>query len=267
MGGPALTAELLALAHGSREPAAQRVVEELAELVARGSGIPVRVGYLDHGPPEAGAVVAGATPGSVVVPMTLSRGYHVRHDVTPLARSAGMLVGRPLGPHRALCAPLLDGLRWAGAPERTPIVLAAAGSTDPAAVADVEAQARLLRARTGVPVLVGYASARRPTVGEAVAELARRTGMPVAVASYLLVPGTLLGRLNTSGASWVGEPLGAHPAVAAVVRERYRRALAAGRAPRSPSPRRYWTAAPASRDRRSPFGSGSEPVPAYAGCS
>jgi sirohydrochlorin ferrochelatase len=61
-------------------------------------------------------------------------------------------------------------------------------------------------------------------VPEAVAELRQRTGRPVAVASYLLAPGHFQDQLVSSGADWVTEPLGGHPALAGLVIERYRTA-------------------------------------------
>ena len=76
-------------------------------------------------------------------------------------------------------------------------------------------------------MLAAFASVGRPTVGEAVAALAARTGGPVAVASYLLAPGVFHDRLRASGAAWVSAPLGDHPAVAGLVIERFR--AAAGR--------------------------------------
>jgi sirohydrochlorin ferrochelatase len=103
-------------------------------------------------------------------------------------------------------------------------VLAAAGSTDPRAAGDARHQAALLASHLQAPVLAAFASAARPTVGEAVADLAARTGGPVAVASYLLAPGVFAGRLRASGAAWVSAPLGDHPAVAGLVLERFRRA-------------------------------------------
>ena len=91
------------------------------------------------------------------------------------------------------------------------MVLAAAGSTDPRAIADARNQAALLASHLQVPVLAAFASAGQPTVDEAVTALAARTGGPVAVASYLLAPGVFADRLRASGAAWVSAPLGDHP--------------------------------------------------------
>ena len=102
------------------------------------------------------------------------------------------------------------------------MVLAAAGSADPRAIADTRSQAAMLASHLQVPVLAAFASAARPSLDEAVTALAARTGGPVAVASYLLAPGVFADRLRASGAAWVSAPLGDHPAVAALVVERFR---------------------------------------------
>jgi sirohydrochlorin ferrochelatase len=57
-----------------------------------------------------------------------------------------------------------------------------------------------------------------------VADLRERTRQPVAVASYLLAPGHFQDQLYASGADWVTEPLGGHPALAGLVIDRYRTA-------------------------------------------
>jgi sirohydrochlorin ferrochelatase len=86
---------------------------------------------------------------------------------------------------------------------------------------DTGRQASLLAAHLGVPVVPAYGSAASPGVPEAVAELRRRTGRPVAVASYLLAPGTFHDRLARAGAAWISAPLGAHPAVAGLAITRF----------------------------------------------
>jgi sirohydrochlorin ferrochelatase len=78
-----------------------------------------------------------------------------------------------------------------------------------------------------VPVLGAFATAAEPSVLAAVAELRKRTGGPVAIASYLLAPGYFQDRLAECGADWVTEPLGSHPALAGLVIDRYRTAARA----------------------------------------
>ena len=216
---------LLAVAHGSRNPAATDVIKTLARQVRRLAPVlDVHVAFIDHAEPSLPAELGAAGSNSVIVPLLLSTGYHLTADIADAASSAGARVAGPLGPDELLLTALTARLAETGVPAGTPVVLAAAGSSDPAATAGVQKQADLLAERLGVPVVGAFASAARPTVPEAVAELRERTGAPVAVASYLLAPGHFQDQLHDSGANWVTEPLGGHPALAGLVIERYRTA-------------------------------------------
>jgi sirohydrochlorin ferrochelatase len=176
--------------------------------------------------PAVPATLAGipADARAVLVPLLLSSGYHDRVDLP-----AAVAATRPdtaqagvLGPDPLLAVALADRLAEAGAHPADAVVLAAAGSADPDAVASVHLQADLLAAelagRTGrpVPVTVGFGSAAEPDVRTAVAA-ARERADRVAVAPYLLAPGFFAGRLAEAGADLVAEPLGAHPAIAELV--------------------------------------------------
>jgi sirohydrochlorin ferrochelatase len=216
---------LLAVAHGSRNPAATDVINKLARQVRRlAPVIDVHVAFIDHAEPSlpAGLGASGSNP--VIVPLLLSSGYHLTADITGAATTAGARLASPLGPDELLLIAITARLDEAGVPAGTPIVLAAAGSSDPAGAADVGKQADLLAERLRVPVVGAFATAARPTVAEAVATLREQTGQPVAVASYLLAPGHFQDLLHESGADWITEPLGGHPAVAGLVIDRYRTA-------------------------------------------
>ncbi len=219
---------LLAVAHGSRNPAATDVIKTLARQVRRLAPVlDVHLAFIGHAEPSLPAELGAAGSNSVIVPLLLSTGYHLTADITDAAASAGARVADPLGPDELLLTALTARLSQAGVPAGTPVVLAAAGSADPAAAADVRKQADLLAERLSVPVVGAFAAAARPTVPEAVAELRQRTSGPVAVASYLLAPGHFQDQLHDSGADWVTEPLGGHPALAGLVIERYRTAVKA----------------------------------------
>jgi sirohydrochlorin ferrochelatase len=221
---------LLAVAHGSRDPAATDVVRALAGNVRRLAPVlDVRVAFLGHAEPSLPAELDAAGANTVVVPLLLSSGYHLSSDISGAVSSAGARVAGPLGPDELLLTALTARLAEAGVPDGTPVVLAAAGSSDPAAAIEVRQQAELLAERLDAPVTAAFASATPPAVREAVAELRTRTGGPVAVASYLLAPGQFQDQLVASGADWVTEPLGGHPAVAGLVIERYRKAALAKR--------------------------------------
>ena len=215
---------LLAVAHGSRDPAAQQTVLSLAGRAGGlAPGIEVRTAFVQHaGPSLAEALAAAGGRPVTVVPLLLSAGYHLGTDIGGAAGRAGVPVAAPLGPDPGLIPALAERLAAARVPPGTPVVLAAAGSADPRAFASTRSQAALLASHLQAPVRAAFASAARPTVGEAVADLAARTGGPVAVASYLLAPGVFAGRLRASGAAWVSAPLGDHPAVAGLVLERFR---------------------------------------------
>ncbi len=210
---------LVAVAHGSSNPDAATTMTALAGQVKRlAPVIDIRVAYVQHASPSLSQALDDAGENAVVVPLLLSTGYHLTTDIVGVAsRVAG-----PLGPDQLLVTALVSRLADAGVPAGTPIVLAAAGSSDPLAAGQVEAQAKLLAGELDVEVLPAYAASGQPTVPDAVADLRQRTGAPVAVASYLLAPGHFQDSLANSGADWVTEPLGAHPAVAALIIDRYR---------------------------------------------
>lgn len=228
---------LLAVAHGSRDPAAQDVIAGLASEVRRLAPVlDVRTAFVQHAEPSLAGALAGAGPHTVIVPLLLSPGYHLNADIAAAARQAGAAVADPLGPDHLLVTALAGRLAEAGVPDGTPVVLAAAGSSDPAAADAVRRQAGLLTERLAAPVTPAFGSSTRLRVAEAVAALRAQSGRQVAVAAYLLAPGHFHDRLLTArlaGAAWVSAPLGAHPALAGLVIDRYRAAsrrpaLAAG---------------------------------------
>ena len=219
---------LVAVAHGSSDPAAAATVAALARNVTRlAPVIDIRVAYVQHAAPSLVQALADAGQDAIVVPLLLSAGYHLTTDITAAAHPPSMPPHRmagPLGPDQLLVTALMSRLAEAGVPGDVGIVLAAAGSSDPTAAAQVTAQAELLAAERGAPVAPAFAASGQPTVEQAVADMRDTTGGPVAVASYLLAPGLFRDRLATSGADWVTAPLGDHPAVAALVIDRYRMA-------------------------------------------
>src|ERR671926_1388593 len=137
---------LVACAHGTRGPPGRRLIAELA-LAARElrPGLVTTAAFVDVQPPTVADVVAdlaGDGRPSVVVPLLLSGGYHVHVDIARAVREhAAARAARPLGPDPRLVAVLHDRLLASGADpadSNTAVVLAAAGSSDVRAVADVE---------------------------------------------------------------------------------------------------------------------------------
>ncbi|NIJ13923.1 sirohydrochlorin ferrochelatase [Saccharomonospora amisosensis] len=225
---------IVLVAHGTRDPEGARVIERLVARV-RARGVAVRVAFADVRQPDVTAVLDGLRSlpeRAVVVPAFLAAGYHVRSDIpAQVARSSRprTAVSRPFGPAPVLLGAVRDRLREAGYREGDAVVLAAAGSSDERALAEVNSIADSLAGRLGTPVRVGYAATATPTVADAVATARRaaRGGGRVAVASWLLAPGLFQRRLADAGADVVAAPLGDHPAVADLVLGRYAEALPA----------------------------------------
>lgn len=231
MNGPAL----VAVAHGSRDPAAARSVAALLDDVRRRRpGLEVLAAYLDHTEPRLDACLASIRGPAVVVPLLLTAAFHSSVDIpAQMAGAADRAVqAEVLGPHDALLDGLGRRLEEAGVRRGEPgtaIVLAAAGSTDPAAVQTVRELAARWATRGWWAVEAAFASAAGPTAAEAVAMLRRRGAPRVALASYLLWPGLFADRLAAvGGADAVSAPLGAAPEVGQVVLERYDAALSGG---------------------------------------
>ena len=117
-------------------------------------------------------------------------------------------------------------LRAAGWRPGDATVLAAAGSSDPSARAEVAGVARALGRRLGCSVRVGYLASGAPRLADVVAEL-RGHGRRVAVASWLLAPGVFQRRLLSAGADVSADPLGVRRDIVDAVLTRYWDALAA----------------------------------------
>ena len=223
---------LVACAHGTRNPAGRRLIAELA-LAARAlrPGLTTTAAFVDVQPPTVVDVVAelsAAGRAAVVVPLLLSGGYHVHVDIAnAVAAAPGTVAARPLGPDPRLAAVLLDRLVGAGADPGAAVVLAAAGSSDVRAVADVEDTAAMLQRSWAGPVTTGYGSAALPTVPDAVAAARRAGAERVVVASYLLAPGHFHDKLAGAGADLITAPLLPDDRVAAVLLDRYDAAVRA----------------------------------------
>lgn len=218
----AATTPLVLVAHGTRDPDGPRVLESLRRKVAASlPGVPVQLAHVDLIGPRLVDVLRGA-PRAVVVPLFLSSGYHVRVDVPrALAATGGeATITTPVGPSDAVLGAVADRLRAAGPPPAA-VVLAAAGSSDPLARAEVEAEADRLGRLLGRPTFVGFVASAIATLDDAVASARGVGAATVGVASYLLAPGLFQHRLRHCTADLVGEPVGAHPRLVELVASRY----------------------------------------------
>ncbi|MEU9025331.1 CbiX/SirB N-terminal domain-containing protein [Actinomadura sp. NPDC048394] len=230
---PARPPALLAVAHGTRDPAGPVVVRELLARVRElRPSLRVAEAYGELVSPPLEEAAAALDGPVVAVPLLLGRGYHALIDIPERAGRLlpGAVTARPLGPDALLADALAGRLgampsvrRGDGGPPRPrdTVVLGAAGSADPAGAEDVRAAARLLARRLRRPVPYGFVAAGGPPLDEVVAERRRCGAERVVVASYLLAPGRFLDRMRACGADAVSAPIGAHDAAARLVLRRY----------------------------------------------
>ena len=229
---------LVACAHGTRNPTGRRLIAELALAARRPAARAdddggVRRRPAAHGGRRRGRAVRGRAGRPSSCPLLLSGGYHVHVDIAGAVAGVAGRGRRPParpGPAAGRGAARPAGRRPAPIPRDplTAVVLAAAGSSDVRAVADVEDTADLLQRSWAGPVTTGYGSAAQPTVPDAVAAARRAGAERVVVAAYLLAPGHFHDKLAGAGADVVTAPLLPDDRIAAVLLDRYDAALVGG---------------------------------------
>ncbi|HEY0888805.1 MAG TPA: CbiX/SirB N-terminal domain-containing protein [Nocardioides sp.] len=215
---------LVTVAHGTRTPAGNRVAAELTRAAGAMLSLDAQVSYVELCEPLLADVLAASPGPTVVVPLLLSTGYHVRQDLprsVAAARSRVVLgpvvLGGPLGPDPLLAAAQVERLREAGARAGQPVTMVAAGSEDATTSADLTVAADLLGAAWGAPVRLATLAGRGSRMLDVV-----RPGD--AVSPYLLAPGFFADRAHSlalhAGAGVVAEPIGPHPLVIELVARR-----------------------------------------------
>lgn len=182
---------LLAVSHGTSDAEGARAIADLVAAVARElPEVDVRSAFVDVQQPDAADVVPTIDGPLVIVPLLLSRGFHVHHDLHGMAATkADAVVSAAMGPDPRLAEVLADRLAAASPALDSGItgdtvILAVAGSRDPASLTDAEAMASLLSVRLGAAVELAYLAAREPDLPTA---LESHPDAPVS--TYLLAHG------------------------------------------------------------------------------
>lgn len=213
---------LLTVAHGTRTTAGNLVAAEVTARAGERLGWPAATSYVELCAPLLTDAAAAVTEPTVVVPLLLSTGYHLRQDLpraVAAAPSGLVRLGSGLGPSPLLAAAQVDRLRAAGATPGQRVVMVAAGSSDPLATADLEGAATLLSQAWGGPVRLATLSGR----GERLDRVVRAGD---AVSTYLMATGhfhrTARHDALAAGASVVAGVLGPHPLVVDLVVARAR---------------------------------------------
>lgn len=246
---------LILTAHGTRRASGVSMIGDLAAQVSVLLERTVQVAFVDVLGPSPSEVLSAIASGrtaqsavsgsgtsgrpAIVVPAFLSRGYHVRTDLPAHVAASGhpnVTVTPALGPGREITGIVAQRLVESGWRPGDSVVLAAAGTSDRRARADLRTTQALLSELTGAPVSLGFAATGGPDVRTAV-KTARETAQTtshrrrprrVVVASYLLADGLFQERLHSCGADLVTRPLGTHPGLARLIARRFRQAVPDG---------------------------------------
>ena len=215
---------LVAVAHGTSNPSGRQVVRDVVgQARALLPDVRVELAWLEHDAPTPQTVLDAVAGPVVLVPVLLSTGFHVKVDI------ARFVDGRPraaaaaqLGPDERITEVVRQRLVAAGGRDASEVVLFASGSTDSEAWDNLGVVANRLQAATGSRV-------RRRFLTDPTWRAGLAPGS--AVANYLLAPGRFNDQLrrfgqDELGSAAVADPIGAHPAVAAVIVDRYEQAAA-----------------------------------------
>lgn len=220
---------LILVAHGTRRPGGVAMIGDLAAHVGVLVNRTVQVAFVDVlGPTPSEVLSSAAATGrpAIVLPAFLSRGYHVRTDLPAHVAASGhpdVTVTPALGLSPQIVRIVGEQMVESGWRPSDSVILAAAGTSDRTARADLHTTATLLSALIGSRVELAFA-AGEPRVHEAVAHARRRGARRVVVASYLLADGLFQDRLRNSGADLVSDPLGTNLRLVRLVASRFSRA-------------------------------------------
>lgn len=215
-------ARLVTVAHGTRQAPGNQVARDLTAAAGELLGVPATAAYVELCGPSLPEVLSASDRPTVVVPLLLSTGHHVRHDLpAALAGARGpVTLGPPLGPHRLLAKAQAHRLLRSGARPGQRVVMVAAGSRDPLAAGDLTRAAALLAELWRGPVTV--------TTLDGIGRRPEEVVTPgCAVSPYLLAEGRFAARLREScaGAHAVADVLGPHGALRDLVVRRFRAAV------------------------------------------
>jgi sirohydrochlorin ferrochelatase len=196
-------AEVVLLAHGSKDTRHGAGVQRIQEHVAARLARPVHAAYLELSPPHVGDLALPAGSPVVLVPLFLSPGYHLTVDVPRVA------AGLADDGHRVATAsaPLMTGSTWPAAllstlPSRrvdATVLVVTAGSSRREVLRSWDDAVRHWTRQVG-PVRVAHASGPGLRPAE-VAQTAQREGAPVvSVVPALVSEGYFADRIRASAA-------------------------------------------------------------------
>ena len=199
---------LLAIAHGSRDPRHAAALRRLLDAVQRARpGLLAELAFLDLCAPSVtdafARLAASGAEDVAVVPLFLSHGYHVGHDIPALTEQA----------QRALIHAATRAHARAHTPApslNTPsLTVAAPIGPDPLLMDAIERRLAEQGVHTTDPALnLAIASATSATASELINTLRQQGAAHIAVAAYFLAPGLLYDRARADALA-AGVPIAA----------------------------------------------------------
>jgi sirohydrochlorin ferrochelatase len=196
---------LLAIAHGSRDPRHAAALHGLLDAVQRARpGLLAELAFLDLCAPDVtdafARLAASGAENIAVVPLFLSHGYHVGHDIPAVTEQA----------ERALRHTSARTHTHASPHTHTPsLAVAAPIGPDPLLMDAVERRLAEQGVRTTDPGLeIAIASATSPAARDLINVLRQQGAARVAVAAYFLAPGLLYDRARADALA-AGVPIAA----------------------------------------------------------
>lgn len=173
---------LLAVSHGTDDAAGAAAIAALVARVREAlSDVEVIEAFVDVQQPDAAELAPALSGPLVIVPLLLSSGFHVHHDLHGIAKvRPDTVIADPMGPDPRLAEVLAQRMPASD----SPVILAVAGSRDPRSLTDAEGMAAQLETRLGREVHPAYLAARQPDLPTAL-----REHPDAVVSTYLLAQG------------------------------------------------------------------------------
>ncbi|TXJ07292.1 MAG: cobalamin biosynthesis protein CbiX [Aeromicrobium sp.] len=224
---------LVLCSHGTADQRGQEVIRRFANtLQNRLDGARVIRAVVDVEAHQLDEVLSQNPEPSVVVPLLLSSGYHVNHDIATIAaRHLHVTVAKPLGPSISLARQAAHQLLERGLTRNDHVVFAASGSSQERAMHDVAQAALYLSNVLGTSVHLGHLGGHGRNLHDVVRSLQALESGNVFVSTYLLAPGHFYDQVLRCESDFVTEPLLTASAPAGLldlVLARYQACLSAG---------------------------------------
>ena len=221
---------LVLTAHGSADPRSAANAHAIGNTVRRlRPGLDVRVAFCEQNFPNLRDVLPALPRGAVVVPLLLADAYHARIDIPAMIAESGVEAHQAdvLGEDERLVHVLRQRLEQAGVSRIDPrvgVLVAAVGSSNPAANARTESVAGQLTMTTRWTATTAFATGPRPDLAEAADLLRRRGARRLVVAPWFLAHGKIIDRVAEFAHAQgflMSAPLEAHRQVAETVLDRF----------------------------------------------